>query len=331
MTALAVTVSLLPLPRRGSHQSRRATFVCDFSVLTTSTAKHIAPSRTALSPQFYLSRRKRWSLNSTEEGRGEVDYEVLTALTSRYNDIVILDTAESRVLLLDSSGNVHSILHKSKKWTNAYWDDFATFPAIVPKGPIAILGLGGGTAAHLMLELWPSVQLEGWEVDDILIEKAREYLGLSDLEEHNEVGGALKVHIGDALSPSVAIPGGYAGIIVDLFSDAKVLPQLQEVATWLTLKDMLMPNGRIMVNCGAATNITSRPEFASFGPWELNETIKALCTAFPGQINWKKLPRTAGENYLALTGPLPDLAVWSACLPEELSSIVKQWKACQFS
>lgn len=47
---------------------------------------------------------------------------------------------------------------------------------------------------------------------------------------------------------------------------------------------MLMPNGRIMVNCGAATNITSRPEFAAFGPWELNETIKALCTAFPGQV-----------------------------------------------
>jgi len=27
---------------------------------------------------------------------------------------------------------------------------------------------GGGTAAHLMLELWPSLQLEGWEIDDIV-------------------------------------------------------------------------------------------------------------------------------------------------------------------
>lgn len=24
---------------------------------------------------------------------------------------------------------------------------------------------GGGTAAHLMLDLWPSLQLEGWEID----------------------------------------------------------------------------------------------------------------------------------------------------------------------
>lgn len=121
MTALAVTVSLLPLPRRGSHQSRRATFVCDFSVFTTSIAKHRAPGRTALSPQFYLSRRKRWSLNSTEEGRGEVDYEVLTALTSRYNDIVILDTAESRVLLLDSSGTSSLLVSVSSHMIQLCW------------------------------------------------------------------------------------------------------------------------------------------------------------------------------------------------------------------
>lgn len=27
---------------------------------------------------------------------------------------------------------------------------------------------GGGTAAHLMLDLWPSLQLEGWEIDGIV-------------------------------------------------------------------------------------------------------------------------------------------------------------------
>ncbi|TQE09989.1 hypothetical protein C1H46_004411 [Malus baccata] len=146
------------------------------------------------------------------------------------------------MLLLDSSHNVHSIVYKDQKWTASYWDEFASLPAIVPKGPIAILGL--------------------------LIDKAREYLGLSDLEKQTQAGGILNVHIGDALSPSVNIPGGYAGeilvymalcitrstffcffgccaqiqgfvcnfctrayfpsIVVDLFSDGKVLSQLQE-------------------------------------------------------------------------------------------------------
>ncbi|XP_060180196.1 uncharacterized protein LOC132609978 isoform X3 [Lycium barbarum] len=239
---------------------------------------------------------------------------------------VIRCSSDEFKVLTSVTNNVHSILHKGSKWTHAYWDEFATLPAIVPKGPVAIFGLGGATAAHLMLELWPSLLLVGWEIDEIvLIEKAREYLGLSDLEKHTEVGGVLEVRIGDVLSPSVTIPGGYAGIIVDLFSDGKVLPQLEEVTTWLEMNKMLMPSGRLMVNCGAATK--ELPNTSS-DPWELNATINALCEAFPEQVSWKKLPKTAGENYLALTGPLPDLAIWSARLPDQLSSSVKEWRSC---
>ncbi|CAL5327948.1 unnamed protein product [Camellia sinensis] len=260
------------------------------------------------------------------------EFQVVTALTSYYNDIVILDTPHSRMLLLDSSHNVHSIYNKAKKWTGSYWDECASLPAIVPQGPIAIFGLGGGTAAHLMLDLWPSLVLEGWEIDEILIDRAREYLGLSDLEKHTSAGGILHVHAGDALSPSVNIPGGYAGIVIDLFSDGKVLPELQEVATWLELYEKLMPNGRLMVNCGAANDGASNtisPEVSSIdGTWVQNSTIKALCQAFPGHLNWKKMPKEDGDNYLALTGPLPDLSMWSAALPSPLSSTVKKWRRC---
>ena len=44
-----------------------------------------------------------------------------------------------------------------------------------------------------------------------LIDKARDYFGLADLEQQNNVGGFLSVHIADALSPSVTVPGGFAG------------------------------------------------------------------------------------------------------------------------
>jgi hypothetical protein len=62
-----------------------------------------------------------------------------------------------------------------------------------------------------------------------LIEKARDYLGLSELEKPTSKGGRLCVHVDDALSPSQDVSGRYAGIIVDLFADGKVLDQLQEV------------------------------------------------------------------------------------------------------
>lgn len=55
-----------------------------------------------------------------------------------------------------------------------------------------------------------------------MIEKSREYLGLSDLEKHTVAGGILNVHIGDALSQSVNASGGFAGEIP--FCIAFVLP-----------------------------------------------------------------------------------------------------------
>ncbi|XP_009368589.2 uncharacterized protein LOC103958090 isoform X2 [Pyrus x bretschneideri] len=271
-----------------------------------------------------------------EEEEEEEEFRVLTAMKSGFNDIVIVDTPKSRMLLLDSSHNVHSIVCKDQKWTASYWDEFASLPAIVPKGPIAILGLGGGTAAHLMLDLWPSLQLEGWEIDQILIDKAREYLGLSYLEKHTQAGGILNIHIGDALSPSVNIPGGYAGIVVDLFSDGNVLSQLQEVTTWLEIKNKLMPNGRLMVNCGGIDEASdvrkeaAHPKHISTDEsWLQNSTIKALSKAFPGQVSWKKMPQTFGENYLALTGPLPEVTSWSAAVTGPLTDSVKQWRPCE--
>nr|XP_043640331.1 uncharacterized protein LOC122611373 [Erigeron canadensis] len=260
-----------------------------------------------------------------EEEQQQVDYQVLTAINTKYNDILILDTPDSRMLLLDSTHNVHSVYNKGQKWTGSYWDEFASLPAIIPEGPIAIFGLGGGTAAHLMLSLWPSLQLHGWEIDEILIHKSREHLGLSDLEKYTDDGGILHVHIGDALSISSGICGGYAGIIIDLFSGGEVLPELQEVDTWLELNNKLMANGRIMVNCGAA-NPSS--DSTSDGILETNSTLNTMCKAFPGQVNWMKMPKSEGENYLAFTGPLPDLTMWAADLPDPLSSSVMRWTSC---
>ncbi|ESQ39534.1 hypothetical protein EUTSA_v10000954mg [Eutrema salsugineum] len=265
----------------------------------------------------------------------EEDYWVVTAVRSRYNEIVIVDTAASRYLLLDSTKNVHSVINKGgQNWTGSYWDEFASLPPIIPNGPIAIYGLGGGTAARLILELWPSTQLEGYEIDGILIEKARYYLGLSELEKPTSKGGSLRVHVDDALFPSQDVSGRYAGIIVDLFADGKVLDQLQEVPIWLDLASRLMPNGRIMVNCAGIEEekvaANGKPQLV-FGDsvWMLNSTIKILSEAFPGQVSWKRTPDSEGLNFVALTGGLPDLSDWSSKVPVRLSETVKLWKLCE--
>ncbi|KAM0938747.1 putative S-adenosyl-L-methionine-dependent methyltransferase [Dioscorea sansibarensis] len=275
--------------------------------------------------------------SAAAEEAGDASFSVIAALQSQHNEIVVVDTPDSRVLLLDSTHNIHSMLNKEQKWTGSYWDEFVSLPAIVPPGPIAIFGLGGGTAAQLMLQSWPALQLEGWEIDGILIDIARQYFGLSGLEKPTEAGGSLSVHIGDALSPSATVPGGFAGIIVDLFCDGKILPKLKEVSTWLDINKKLLPHGRIMVNCGGAHGDVSdggeRPTNTnvSNGSWLQNSTIKALCQAFPNELIWKRMAEQESENYLALTGPPPDLNAWSAALPSPLSSNVKHWRPCKLA
>ncbi|KAF3784805.1 hypothetical protein EJ110_NYTH29277 [Nymphaea thermarum] len=266
------------------------------------------------------ARSRREPTEAGVEEKDEPEFSLLTAMTTPHNEIVILDTTDSRILLLDAS--------------RKRLDEFASLPAIVPKGPIAMLGLGGGTAAHLMLDLWPSLELDGWEIDEIVIDKAREYLGLSILEKCNDAGGVLRVHVGDALSPDVAVPGGFAGIVVDLFADGEILPQLEEVSTWMQLGKKLMSNGRIMVNCGGTLDedcsLGKRMDHvhvSSHGILGKNPTMEAMREAF-SEVNWKKMEQGESLNFLALTGPLPDVDQWAQTVPEKLSSNVRQWKPC---
>ncbi|KAG0472652.1 hypothetical protein HPP92_014067 [Vanilla planifolia] len=171
-----------------------------------------------------------------------------------------------------------------------------------------------------------------------LVDIAREHFGLSDLERGTKAGGTLSIHIGDALSSASVIDGGFAGIIVDLFSGGKILPQLSEVATWVEMKKKLMPNGRIMVNCGGAHAEVAESGYikvnrssSSDDSWVHNSTIRALCRAFPGELNWKRMESTTSENYLALTGTMPKLEAWSEALPHPLSKNVRSWSPCQLA
>ncbi|XP_024540370.1 uncharacterized protein LOC112349698 [Selaginella moellendorffii] len=202
-------------------------------------------------------------------------------------------------------------------WVGYYWDEFSSLPPIIPEGPIAILGLGGGTAARLLLHLWPQRELIGFEIDELLIEKAREYLGLSELEGENEHGGGLKIHIGDAFSDASDPDGGFAGIVVDLFSNAEVLPELHEVETWLKLRKRLKPGGRIMINFVEKRKL--------HGDQNKHNILRAMSKAFPGEVNWRKIDRI--NNKMAFTGPLPDLEKWSQALPERLQKGTLEWKA----
>ena len=91
--------------------------------------------------------------------------------------------AGTKILLLDKPGNIQSVYQPYKAITNSYYDLFACLPALLPDGPIGILGLGAGTAARIIHHFWPQIDLHGWELDPAVVMVARQFFNLSELEE----------------------------------------------------------------------------------------------------------------------------------------------------
>ncbi|KAE8727575.1 Detected protein of unknown function [Hibiscus syriacus] len=54
--------------------------------------------------------------------------------------------------------------------THQHFDVFATLPPILTPGPVCILGFGAGSAARLMLELYPELRIHGWELDPSVLD-----------------------------------------------------------------------------------------------------------------------------------------------------------------
>ncbi|KZV25996.1 hypothetical protein F511_27429 [Dorcoceras hygrometricum] len=256
------------------------------------------------------------------------DVKTLVKFKSRHNYIRVLQVsrtadhplAGSRLLLLDSPGNIHSIYYPYKSITNAYFDVFAMMPPIVPPGPLAILGFGAGSAAKLVLEMHPNAVIHGWELDPSVISVAREYFGLEKLEkEHPD---RLYIHTGNALNASTK--DGFSGIFVDLFSKGCVIPRLADPSTWERLKRALRKGGRVMANVGG--RCVEPEDIRKDGGVIMVETLKAMHQVFGDELFVLNLNDREDESSLALTGKLPDANEWKKALEKPLRFYVDLWK-----
>jgi len=73
---------------------------------------------------------------------------------------------------------------------------------------VLILGLGGGTAAKFIRRYWPEARITGVEIDPIMIELGRKYLGLKDVQ----------IKMQDAYNFDT---GGYDLVVADLYHGDK--------------------------------------------------------------------------------------------------------------
>ncbi|KAL9434151.1 hypothetical protein AB3S75_028894 [Citrus x aurantiifolia] len=249
---------------------------------------------------FRLSPPKSQSTHQTktqDDGVPADDVKIIAKFRSRYNYIRVLEVSKkvdhpfagARLLLLDGPGNIHSISYLFRSLTNTYFDAFATLPPILPPGPIGILGFGAGSAARLILDLYPEAVIHGWELDPSVIKVAREFFALEKLEK--SYPDRLFVYV--------------------------------DPNTWEKLRQCLRKGGRIMVNVGGSC--VEAEDSRRDGKVVMEATLKAMHKVFGKKLYVLSLGNRKDDSSIALTGELPDLDDWKRALPRSLKFYVNMW------
>lgn len=132
-----------------------------------------------------------------------------------------------------------------------------------------ILGYGGGTVAKLLKKNWQDIDIEGVDIDPVIVELGKKYLG----------DQKINIKIGDASDYVKLKPAGsYDLVIVDLYNGDKFPEKFEKESFLKITKKLLTKDGIAVFNrlyYGA-----KRPLAAKFGK-KLEEVFSKVDWHFP--------------------------------------------------
>jgi spermidine synthase len=110
------------------------------------------------------------------------DGTILFERESRYQFVQVVERDGVRRLYLNEGVAVHSVYRPDTVLTGDEWDAFLAVPALLDREPrsIAILGNAGGTTARALGRFWPNASVDGVEIDPVVSEAGRRFLGLDE-------------------------------------------------------------------------------------------------------------------------------------------------------
>jgi hypothetical protein len=213
----------------------------------------------------------------------------------------------SRSLKLNEGVAVHSVWHPDSVLTGGEWDMFLLVPPLLdrPVERMLVIGNAGGTIARAFGELYPSVEIDGVEIDSEVSEAGRRFLGLR--ENPN-----LRVITADG-RPYLQLTGErYDVIVVDAYRQPYIPFYLATKEFFSLARDRLTPGGVLALNVAAVP-----------GDERLSEAIgSTVVAAFPQAWRWK--PLRFNELVLAFRRPLTrtELSERVERVPEAVSPLV---------
>jgi spermidine synthase len=183
--------------------------------------------------------------------KGATDGRVLFEGESPYQFVQVVKQADGTVVLhLNEGWAVHSILPPKPGLTGGYWDAFLALPVITgrPAGRLAVLGNAGGTVANLYREAWPSTRVDGVELDPLVTQVGRRYLGMNDPQ--------LTVHTADARFWLFGTHERFDEIVVDAYRQPYIPFHLVSREFFQLVRSRLNPGGVVAINVGTPPDLT---------------------------------------------------------------------------
>jgi spermidine synthase len=227
---------------------------------------------------------------------------------STYQYVQVIERTDgSRSLKLNEGVAVHSVWHPDTVLTGGEWDMFLLVPPLLdrPVERMLVVGNAGGTIARAFGELYPSIEIDGVEIDPEVSEAGRRFLGL-------EENPNLRVITADGRPYLQLTDERYDVIVVDAYRQPYIPFYLATEEFFSLARDRLTPGGVLALNVAAVP-----------GDDRLSEAIgSTVVAAFPQAWRWK--PLRFNELVLAFQRPRArtELIQRVERVPEAVSSLI---------
>lgn len=166
---------------------------------------------------------------------------------SAYNYLQVARQNETLIFTTNVAVGVQSVYKKNNPLTGLYYDYLLVGPFFIKDTDfnkdfsVLVLGLGTGTFPKQLKYFFPQSRVEGVEIDEKVIDLAKEYFDLHDEE--------VTVHINDGrvfLQEKAA--GKYDLILIDAYHDITIPFHMTTKEFYSQVKEHLKPEGVLVLN-----------------------------------------------------------------------------------
>lgn len=224
------------------------------------------------------------------QGSDRLTNDMIFETESSYNYIQVVEKNDLRVLRLNEGQGQHSVYHPTQLVYNGPWEMVLAAPffneGMNPEDvrSLAIVGLAAGTTARQAAAVYPAIRIDGWEIDEKIIEVGRQYF---DMNQPN-----LNVFIQDGRWGLEHADHTYQVISVDAYRPPYIPWHLTTVEFFTAVREHLTADGVMVINVGRAP-----------GDRRMIEALAStILTVFP-TVHVVDIPRTFNSILYASVRP----------------------------